>query len=66
MVSEFMQSPFVSIIIFKFSNCAREKSRRMRSGMAAQEEIANALGARQLKEVRASLDGSIESLSSYD
>lgn len=33
--------------------------------MAAQEEMANALGARQLKEFRASLDGSIESLSSY-
>ena len=33
--------------------------------MAAQEEMANALGARQLKDFRASLDGSIESLSSY-
>jgi hypothetical protein len=29
-------------------------------------KMANALGARQLKEVRASLDGYIESLSSYD
>jgi hypothetical protein len=33
--------------------------------MAAQEEMANALGARQLKEFRVSLDGSIESLAAY-
>jgi len=33
--------------------------------MAAQEAMANALGTRQLKDFRASLDGSIESLGSY-
>jgi DNA-binding MarR family transcriptional regulator len=33
--------------------------------MTAQREMANALGARQLKEFRASLDGSIEALASY-
>jgi hypothetical protein len=33
--------------------------------MAAQEEMANALGARHLKEFGASLDGSIESLAAY-
>jgi hypothetical protein len=33
--------------------------------MAAQEEIAKAMGTRQLKDFRASLDGSIESLASF-
>jgi len=33
--------------------------------MAAQEEIAKAMGIRQLKDFRASLDGSIESLASF-